>query len=44
MITLSDKKNSGGDKAFRSAVTGRYVTPRYAKSHPNQTVGEKRKK
>lgn len=29
---------------FRSAVTGRYVTPSYARSHPNTTVRETDKK
>jgi hypothetical protein len=26
---------------YRSAVTGRYVTPTYAKSHPKTTVRER---
>lgn len=26
---------------FRSSVTGRYVTPEYAKSHPAETVKER---
>lgn len=25
---------------YRSAVTGRYVTPKYAKTHPKTTVKE----
>lgn len=31
-------------KKYRSAVTGRYVSEKYAKSHPKTTVGEKVKK
>jgi hypothetical protein len=30
-------------KKYRSAVTGRYVTETFAKKHPRETVGEKRK-
>jgi hypothetical protein len=30
------KKSSGG--SYRSAVTGRFVTARYGKSHPSTTV------
>jgi hypothetical protein len=33
---------SGG--AYRSAVTGRFVTSRYGKSHPKTTVKESTKK
>lgn len=32
-------KNSGGGK-FRSAKTGRYVTSKYGKGHPDTTVKE----
>ena len=28
---------------FRSAITGRYVTPKTASRHPKTTVAEKRK-
>lgn len=28
----------------RSAITGRYVTEKYAKKHPDITVGESKKK
>ena len=41
------KKSSGGGKTpagSRSAVSGRYVTPGYAKSHPSTTVTESRPK
>lgn len=41
---MATKGNGGssGNGNNRSAVTGRYVTPGYAKSHPNTTVTEKR--
>lgn len=43
-IQMTDsKKNSGDDESYRSAKTAQYVTPKYAKSHPATTVGEKRK-
>jgi hypothetical protein len=35
-------KSNGGN--FRSAVTGHYVTPRYALTHPRTTVHEAPKK
>jgi hypothetical protein len=35
----SGGKSSGGGK-YRSAKTGRYVTPKYGKSHPSTTVKE----
>ena len=35
------KKSSG---SYRSAKTGRYVTPKYGKSHPSTTVKETSKK
>jgi len=38
----SSGKSSGGSD-YRSAVTGRYVTPAYGKSHPNTTVRETNK-
>jgi hypothetical protein len=36
------KKPSGGkqDGRFRSAITGQYVTEKYAKSYPSTTVKE----
>lgn len=34
------KEKSGGKS--RSAITGRYVTAEYAKSHPKTTVTEKK--
>ena len=41
-------KSGGGSKgtktSHRSAVTGRYVTPKYAAKHPNTTVKETDKK
>lgn len=37
----SGKKSSGGKTVrFRSAVTGHYVSEKYAKSHPKSTVKE----
>ncbi len=33
----------GASSSNRSAKTGRYVTARYAKTHPATTVTEKRK-
>lgn len=41
-MSKGGKKNSG--KVARSAVTGRFVTKTYAKSHPKTTVMESRKK
>lgn len=45
---MAGKKGSGGRKSgggsYRSAKTGRYVTPKYGKSHPSTTVREGRKK
>jgi len=38
---MPPKKSSGTN---RSAVTGRYVTARYAKSHPATTVHHSSKK
>ncbi len=35
--------NKANSKSYRSAITGKYVKPSYAKSHPKTTVGEKRK-
>jgi hypothetical protein len=35
-------KVSGSGKNFRSASTGRFVKPAYAKSHPKSTLGETR--
>lgn len=34
------KKGSGGN--YRSAVSGRYVSPKYGKTHPKTTVKEKK--
>lgn len=42
----SSKGNSGNNSSnssYRSAVSGRYVTPAYGKSHPNTTVKESNK-
>lgn len=33
-------KSSKSSDSYRSAVTGRYVTPKYGKGHPNTTVKE----
>jgi hypothetical protein len=33
-------KNSKSGGHYRSAKTGRYVTPKYGKSHPSTTVKE----
>ena len=41
------KSKSGGSKgstSYRSAISGRYVKPGYAKSHPKTTVGERQPK
>lgn len=35
----SGSRSSGGGK-YRSAKTGRYVTPKYGKSHKSTTVRE----
>jgi hypothetical protein len=35
----SRKPSSGGH--YRSAITGRFVKPQYAKTHPKTTVREK---
>lgn len=35
---MSKKTSSSG--SYRSAKTGRYVTPKYGKSHPSTTVKE----
>lgn len=50
MFTRKEVKNvakgskNGGNKSssdtYRSAVTGRYVTATYAKSHPKTTIKE----
>lgn len=37
---MAEKKSSG---QARSAVTGHYVTPQYAKTHPKTTVVEHNK-
>ena len=36
---MAKKSSSSGH--YRSAVTGRYVSSRYGKSHPKTTVNEK---
>ncbi|WP_193408753.1 multidrug transporter [Flavisolibacter tropicus] len=36
-------KGKSSRSSYRSAVTGRYVKPSYAKSHPNTTVKETNK-
>jgi hypothetical protein len=41
MATKSSKSSSG---PYRSAVTGRYVAPKYGKTHPKTTVKESSKK
>lgn len=33
-------KSGGSAPKYRSAKTGKYVTPKYAKSHPATTVKE----
>jgi hypothetical protein len=40
VIPMAKSKSSGG--RYRSAVTGRYVSKRYGKSHPKTTVKEKK--
>jgi hypothetical protein len=37
-MTAKSGKSSGGN--FRSAVSGQFVTPRYATTHPKTTVHE----
>ena len=37
-------KKGSPSATYRSAVTGRYVTPQYAKSHPSTTVRHSPKK
>jgi hypothetical protein len=39
----SKKGSSGSGSNWRSSKTGRYVTPKYGKSHPATTEKEKRK-
>ncbi len=34
------KKGSSGGK-YRSAINGRYVSPKYGKTHPKTTVKER---
>jgi hypothetical protein len=43
--TYGTEKGSSGGKGsnWRSSKTGRYVTPKYGKSHPATTEREKRK-
>lgn len=43
MAGKGSSKSSAG-KSSRSAKTGRYVTPGYAKAHPSTTVTETRSK
>jgi hypothetical protein len=38
---MAKSKPSGG--SYRSAITGRYVSPQYGKTHPKTTVQEKKK-
>ena len=35
---MSAKSDKSGGGSFRSAVSGKYVTPRYAATHPKTTV------
>jgi hypothetical protein len=42
MAANSKGSKSGG--SYRSAVSGRYVTSKYGKSHPKTTVKESTKK
>ena len=50
-ITSNNKRKKGGDNmaksgkstTCRSAITGRYVTPKYADTHKKTTVTEHRK-
>jgi hypothetical protein len=37
------KGSSGSGHNYRSSKTGRFVTPKYGKSHPSTTEKEKRK-
>lgn len=39
MAKKGGSSSSGGK--YRSAVTGRYVSPKYGKTHPKTTVREK---
>ncbi|MGY1838128.1 MULTISPECIES: hypothetical protein [unclassified Modestobacter] len=38
------KKRRPAAKNHRSAITGRYVTAKYGRSHPRTTVAERRKR
>jgi hypothetical protein len=35
------RRGSSSPGKYRSAISGRYVTPKYGKSHPKTTVKEK---
>jgi hypothetical protein len=43
MARKSKGGKSPGGSRYRSAKTGRYVTEKYGKSHPNTTVKESKK-
>ncbi len=37
---MAPKKGSSGSGKYRSAITGKYVSPTYGKTHPKTTVKE----
>lgn len=41
---MASAKKGGSSSSYRSAKTGRYVTPKYSKSYPATTVKETNKK
>jgi len=41
---MAPAKKGGSPSSYRSAKTGRYVTPKYGKTHPATTVKETSKK
>lgn len=41
---MAAAKKGGSTVNYRSAKTGRYVTPRYGKTHPSTTVKETNKR
>jgi hypothetical protein len=40
MMQIMSRSRKGAGAKYRSAITGRYVKPRYGRSHPNITVKE----
>ena len=41
---MSRKGSSSSGGMYRSAISGRYVSPRYGKTHPKTTVKEKKQR